>query len=109
MNRQRGAVCWSGDPFKPDPDAGRPWLVVGNDRQPFQDEQSMAVALSTSGHDDALSITEEAWTAGGVPERSHALPWAVHSLRHERIDEQVGALRQSFVDRVVSALYEYVE
>lgn len=60
-----GAVVWGDDPFKDDPEAGRPWLVVGNETQPFHDEQCMAVALSTSGHEAALPIDDDHWIEGG--------------------------------------------
>jgi mRNA-degrading endonuclease toxin of MazEF toxin-antitoxin module len=109
MRRERGAVCWSDDPFKDDTDAGRPWLVVSTGGHPFADEQSMVVALSTSGHDAALLISDEAWREGKTPRRSYVLPWAVHSVRNERIEERLGVLEQSFVDSVVTELRQYIE
>lgn len=67
MNYERGDVVWSDDPFKDDSDAGRPWLVVNTDVHPFDDEQYMAVALSTSGHEAALPISDTDWIDGGRP------------------------------------------
>jgi len=104
MNVERGDVLWSGDPFKDDAEAGRPWLVVNTDRQPFADEQSMVVALSTSGHDAAVLVRDDEWVSGSVPHRSYALPWAVHSVRHDRTDNRIGRLKRQFVDEVVSEL-----
>lgn len=108
MTYPRGAVVWSDDPFKDDPEAGRPWLVVGNETQPFHDEQRMAVALSTSGHEAALPIDDDRWIEGGIPHQSYALPWAVHSPQRRYVEERVGRLEDGFVDRVVDELVGYV-
>lgn len=108
MTYDRGAIVWSDDPFKDDTDAGRPWLILNTDAQPFRDNQSMAVALSTSGYDQALLIDSDDWVAGGVPYESYALPWAVHSPQHQYIDQQLGQLTTEFVDRVVTALDSYI-
>ncbi len=67
MNYERGDVVWSDDPFKDDSDAGRPWLVVNTDAHPFDDEQHMAVALSTSGYEATLPISDIDWIDGGCP------------------------------------------
>lgn len=108
MTYTRGAVVWSGDPFKDDPEAGRPWLVVGNETQPFHDEQRMAVALSTSGHESALPIDDDHWIEGGVPYESYVLPWAVHSPQRRYVDERIGRLDGEFVERVVDELVSYL-
>lgn len=108
MSYDRGVVVWSDDPFKDDANAGRPWLILNTDLHPFEDEQSMAVALTTSGYDQALSISSDDWITGGVPYQSYALPWAVHSPQHQYIDQLLGRLTVEFVDRVVSALESYI-
>lgn len=108
MTRSRGTVVWSDDPFKDDPEAGRPWLVVSTESQPFRDEQYMAVGLSTSGHDEAVPIDEADWEAGSVPHRSYVLPWAVHSPKERFVEERVGKLSDDLVERVVEQLVSYV-
>lgn len=90
MNPGRGDVVWSDDPFKDGPEAGRPWLVLSTDTHPFSAEQSMAVALSTSGHDEAIPIPAEEWLDGGTPRQSYALPWAVHSPQTRFIEFRQG-------------------
>lgn len=107
MTYERGTVVWSDDSFKDDPEAGRPWLVLSNESQPFRDEQYMSVALSTSGHDEAVPL-EGGWVDGGVPMRSYALPWAVHSVQHQYIEERIGRLSESVVELVVEELTSYL-
>lgn len=108
MTYLRGAVVWSTDPFRGDSEAGRPWLVLNTDAQPFHDQQSMTVALSTSGHDGAVSIGDGDWIDGGLPRQSYALPWAIHSLAHRDVDDHLGRLNGTVVDEVVSRLETYV-
>jgi mRNA-degrading endonuclease toxin of MazEF toxin-antitoxin module len=102
-------VVWSDDPFKDDPTAARPWLVVNNETHPFGDRQHMTVALTTSGHDAALPVRDGDWVDGGTPERSYVLPWAVHSPQRDDIDRRQGRLEPSFVGRVVEELVSYIE
>ncbi|MFT4923599.1 MAG: mRNA-degrading endonuclease toxin of MazEF toxin-antitoxin module [Haloarculaceae archaeon] len=108
MTHERGSVVWSTDPFKRDPEAGRPWLVVSNETQPFGDEQAMTIALSTSGHDEAITIDRNAWIEGGVPNQSYALPWAVHTVQTVDVQQRLGRLSPTFVDEAVARLEEYV-
>lgn len=106
---ERGDVVWSDDPFKDDPEAGRPWLLIANDRQPFRGEQAIAIALSTSGHDQAIPIETPAWIEGGLPRRSYALPWAAHSPQRRDVDRHVGRLDLNVVREVVAGLEGYIE
>lgn len=108
MSYDRGAVVWSDDPFKDDPDAGRPWLVLNTDAHPFAEEQYVAVALSTSGYDDAHPVGTDDWVEGGVPRQSYVLPWAVHSPQSEFVEHYQGRLTDEFVDSVVTELVSYV-
>lgn len=82
--------------------------MLGNDVQPFREEQYVTVALSTSGHAEALPIAETHWSEGGVPYESYVLPWAVHSPQREYVEERLGKLTESFVGRAVDVLFTYV-
>ncbi|MFT4883179.1 MAG: mRNA-degrading endonuclease toxin of MazEF toxin-antitoxin module [Natronomonas sp.] len=107
MTYERGAVVWSDDPFKDDPESGRPWLVLSNEAQPFREKQYMSVALSTSGHEEAIPL-EGRWVDGGVPNRSYALPWAVHSAQQQHIEEYIGRLSEPAVERIIDELTAYL-
>lgn len=68
----------------------------------------MAVALTTSGYDDALTVESENWNEGGVPFQSYVLPWAVQSPIDEDIERRQGSLRSDFVDDVVEEVIGYI-
>lgn len=108
MSVGRGDVVWSDDPFK-DGTTGRPWLVLNDETHPFGDEQHMAVALSTSGHDAAIPIREADWIDGGTPKRSSVLPWAIHSPQRADVTHRQGRLNAAIVARTVEQLLAYID
>ena len=83
MQPERGDVVRSTDPFKLGDERQRPWLIVNSDSHPFDDEQFIAVAVSTKKYDDSLALDSEVWDTGGVPRESFVSPWAIHSPRSE--------------------------
>ena len=44
---ERGHVVLAPDPFKPEDDATRPWVVVNNETHPFDKEQYVTMGLTT--------------------------------------------------------------
>lgn len=66
------------------------------------------MALTTTPHEQGIRIPDDAWTAGGSEKRAFASPWYVATIKHRTFDRHQGTLAPSFVDRVASALREYV-
>lgn len=60
MSYRRGDVVWGPDPFKSGENP-RPWLILNNDAHPFGDEEYMTVTLTTTPHDEGVSIDESDW------------------------------------------------
>ena len=89
MSYQRGDVVWGPDPFK----AGEnphPWLILRNETHLFGDEEYMTVTLTTTQHDDAVSIEESDWIEGGMSRQSYASSWADASPKHAAVDRRQG-------------------
>lgn len=107
MSVTRGSVHWGPAPHKSSP-AYRPWLVVSTDDHPFADEECIAVALTTTAHDDGIAVPDDAWTAGGSRKRAFASPWYLTTVKTSTFDRQQGTLDDDFVDRVARAVHEYV-
>ena len=105
----RGHVLWATDPFKADIDVERPLVVLSNDTHPFDGEQWIAVAVSTTPRPQALELTDDGWAHGTLPQRSYAYPWAVVSPRIEYIDYVVGRVTDGFVDDLAAAVAGYIE
>lgn len=108
MEPTRGDVVRSSDPFKTGAERQRPWLIVNNGSHPFDDEQYVAVAVSTKEYDASLVLESAVWESGGVPRESFVSPWAVHSPRLEDLVAWQGRVTDAFVDRVVDELETYL-
>jgi mRNA-degrading endonuclease toxin of MazEF toxin-antitoxin module len=109
MQPERCDVVRSQDPFKTGADAQRPWLLINNERHPFDGEQYLAVAVSTKEYDHSVQLTPGVWEVGGVPQESYVSPWAVHSPRIEDLVAWQGRVTGEFTDCVVTAIGEYIE
>ena len=108
MQPKRGDIVRSSDPSKLGEDSQRPWLIVNNETHPFDDEQYVAVAISTKEYKDSLPLRPDVWNTGGVPRESFVSPWAVHSPRVEDLVAWQGRVTKEFVDDVVNTLETYL-
>ncbi|MDR5673737.1 hypothetical protein RH858_11355 [Halalkaliarchaeum sp. AArc-GB] len=108
MRPEQGDVVRSLDPFKLGSERQRPWLIVNNKSHPFDEEQFIAVAVSTTKYDRSLALDPEVWETGGVPQESFVSPWAIHSPRIEDIVAWQGRTTDGFVDRVLDELETYL-
>ena len=100
-----GDVVFGDDPYK-GTDAARPWLLVSNhEGKPFHGDQYIGISLTTqSWLDGLIEIDEAAWIAGGTPEDSRIVPWAVQSISHTDVDYWQGRLREDLLADAVDAL-----
>lgn len=108
MKYERGDVVWADDPFKDDPDAGRPFLVVSNERHPFADEQMTVVALTTTPREEAMLLTDEVVSVGGLPEDSYVSPWLPFTRNYREIDRRLAHVEPKFVDGIIDELLTYL-
>lgn len=108
---ERGTVVWAPDPFKTDGGNPRPWLVVSDDRLPYPDAESIAVAFTTqSHHPGSLAVPGDAWIRGEPKQQSHVLPWTIATLKDAiHIVGTQGSVTTAFTDQVVTATLSYIE
>lgn len=109
MNVERGDVVVATDPFKDDPAAGRPFLLINRSGIPFQNVQYIGLSLtSRTWHDERIPLEDAHWAEGGAPESSAIMPWSITSVKSDWIDHRQGTLRGDIVDRAVTQLIEYI-
>lgn len=101
----RGHVVWHDGLFR---DAGRPWVVLSDDRHPFHGEEYLVAGITTTERDGAIPLSEGAWSVGGLPRTSYASPWFISTLKHARIDQGIGTLTDSVVRKVVAGTAQYL-
>lgn len=107
----RGTVVWAPDPFKTDGGNPRPWLIVSDERMPYPETESIAVAFTTqSHHPGSIAVPGEAWIRGEPNQRSHVLPWTVATLKDDpHIVGTQGSVTSEFTDRITTATISYLD
>lgn len=108
MRPRRGDVVRSADPFKLGTDRQRPWVIINTESHPFDDEQHIAIAVSTKSYDDSLPLDPRRWVTGGTPRESFVSPWAIHSPQTNDLVAWQGRLTEAFVAEIVDAAVSYL-
>ncbi len=97
------------DPFKPDDDATRPWVVVNNEQHPFDKQQYVVMGLTTeTWYDERISLDENDYRHRKAPRDSSIVPHAVASVQPALMTDYVCRVRDDPVDRAVEKLTEYL-
>lgn len=105
----RGHVVLAPDPFKPDDDATRPWVVVNNEAHPFDKRQYVVMGLTTkTWYDERIPLHPNDYRHREAPEDSSIIPHAVASLRPSLMTDYVCRIRDEPLDRAVGTLTEYL-
>lgn len=106
---ERGHVVLAPDPFKPDDDATRPWVVVNDESHPFDKQQYVVMGLTTqTWYDERVPIDEDDYRHRGAPRESSIVPHAVASLAPALMTDYVCRVRDDPLDRAVETLVEYL-
>jgi len=103
----RGDVRWGPAPHKSSP-AYRPWLVVSDDTHPFAGEECLAVAQTTTDHDDSITLPDDGWALGGSDVQSFASPWYLTTIKTRTFDRHQGRLDPSLVSQIAELVHGYV-
>jgi len=103
----RGHVVLAPDPFKPDDDATRPWVVVNNEHHPFDKQQYVVLGLTTqTWYDERIPLGEGDYRHRQAPRDSSIVPHAVASLEPKLMTDYVCRVRDGPLDRAVERLIE---
>ena len=106
---ERGHVVFAPDPFKPDDDATRPWVVVNNEAHPFDREQYIVMGLTTrTWYDERIPLEEDDFCHRMAPRDSSIVPHAVASLTPALMTDYVCRLRDEPLDKAVDALTDFL-
>lgn len=106
---ERGHTVLASDPFKPDDDATRPWVVVNNERHPFDREQYLVMALTTrTWYDERIPLTDADYRHRRAPRNSSVVPHAVTSLAPSLMTDYVCRIREGPLDAAVDTLLTYL-
>ena len=105
----RGNVVLAPDPFEPDDDATRPWVVVNNEDHPFDKQQYVVMGLTTrTWYEERIPLEEDDYRHRKAPRDSSIVPHAVASLQPTLMTDYVCRVRDEPLDRAVEELAEYL-
>lgn len=106
---ERGHVVLAPDPFTPDDDTTRPWVVVNNEDHPFDNEQYVVMGLTTqTWYDERIALDEADYRHRRAPRDSSIVPHAVASLDPILMTDYVCRIRDEPLDRAVETLTSYL-
>jgi mRNA-degrading endonuclease toxin of MazEF toxin-antitoxin module len=106
---ERGHVVLAPDPFTSENDATRPWVVVNNERHPFDKQQYVVMGLTTrTWYDDRIPLDEDDYRHRQAPRDSAIVPHAVASIKPALMTDYVCRIRDDPLDRAVETLVDYL-
>lgn len=107
MTHPQGSVVLAPASFK---DGVRPYLVVSNDRRPFQGAEYTIATITTTERNQAVTVSADDLTAGRLARYpSFVNPWGLHVVRDEHVKKRVARVSAATLDRVSTAACSLVE
>lgn len=105
MKYEQGAVVWGPGLVRDE----RPWVIVNNRRHPFEGEECVVVAVTTTERERALSLNDGDFSEGGVPRTSYVSPWSVTTRKTTSMEERQGLLTDETFERIHGKILRYLE
>ena len=106
---KRGHLVLAPDPFKPDDDTTRPWVVVNNESHPFDKQQYVVMGLTTqTWYDERIPLDEDDYGQRKAPRESSIVPHAVASIEPALMTDYVCRIRDAPIDQAVETLVGYL-
>lgn len=106
---ERGHVILAPDPFKPDDDATRPWVIVNNEGHPFDKQQYVSMGLTTqTWYDERIPLDEEDYLHREAPEDSSIVPHSVTSIKPMLMTDYICRVRDDPLNEAVENLVRYL-
>lgn len=106
---KRGHVVLAPDPFKGSDDATRPWVIINNERHPFDTEQYIVMGLTTqTWYEARILLDEDDYRHRKAPRTSSIVPHALASVQPSLITDYVCRIRDEPLDKAVEMLLKYL-
>lgn len=105
---RKGDVFWAPDPFR---QGSNPplWLVLASERLPYQGEEYICAALTTSDLPANFELGDD-WVTGRNPDRtSYCSPWVIGTVKHRTVANPQGKVTATFTDRMIEQCKKYLD
>jgi hypothetical protein len=90
MGYKRGAVVKGPDLFA-DHDY-RPYVCLSDESHPFDEEEAVYAAGTTTQRVAAVPLTDDDFETGGLPRETYVNPWTLTTIRHADMQKKEGQL-----------------
>lgn len=88
----------------------RPYLIVSNERRPFQGDEYTVATITTTARTDAVELQPGDLTEGRlVRYPSFVNPWGLHVFRSERVQKRVAQVGDRVMGHVSDEISRFVE
>ena len=72
----------------------RPYVCLSDGTHPFNEEEALYAAATTTRRSDAVPISENDFATGGLPRMTYVNPWTIVTIRHADMEyEERGLVR----------------
>lgn len=106
MTYTRGEVVKGPDLFGSS--SFRPWVSVSTEAHPFESQEGLWVAVTTTGRSEAIPLGGDDFVSGGLPKTSYASPWNVTTIKTADVGTVEGILEERVVDRIAEQAAVYM-
>ncbi|MDY6775958.1 MAG: hypothetical protein SV253_07790 [Halobacteria archaeon] len=86
----------------------RPYVCVTDSSHPFNDEEGLFVAVTTTRRSVAIPLSKDDFEDGGLPRESYVNPWTVATINHSDIEKKEGSLIESSTERIAKESAGYL-
>lgn len=107
MGYTQGSIVVARAPFR---GGRRPYLVVSNDRRPFQGEEYTVATVTTTARSAAIEIAAADLAEGQLARHpSYVNPWSLHVVQHDGIEKRIAHVGGDRLRDVTEAVRTFVE
>ncbi|AKH98269.1 hypothetical protein [Halanaeroarchaeum sulfurireducens] len=103
---ERGDVVKGPDFFGASP--FRPWVCIQSGAHPFDDQEGIFVAVTTTRRTEAIPLTNGDFKSGGLPKTSFVNPWTVTTIKHADIQSREGVIVENTIEAITQNLCDFV-
>jgi len=107
MNARRGDVVLGPDFIGGN--SKRPFIVINNQKHPFNSEECLVVLVTTTERSEAIPLPDKKFSQGNLPKESYASPWTITTIKTDVIEERIGTLKENTVENIVDQLNAYIK
>lgn len=86
----------------------RPYVCLSDDSHPFNDEEALYAAGTTTPRAVAIPLGESDFVTGGLPRESYVNPWTVVVIRHADIEKEEGRLVEETTEKIAEEAAGYL-